>query len=135
MESHLDKVHQWAMFRSTTATAANGVVPLVLRGQDATNAHTVTNGIVNSLPNKTYTISAGLPAENDSRPRYMVVQKSTDGTSWSPAFGSGFSGMYGGNTSGSSIEDVLVTTQPMQLRIIATTNGLNFGAWLRLQVM
>ena len=34
MNSHLNKVRQWAMFRSTTATAANGVVPLVLRGQD-----------------------------------------------------------------------------------------------------
>ena len=44
MNSHLNKVRQWAMLRSTTATAANDVVPLVLRGQDATNAHTVSGG-------------------------------------------------------------------------------------------
>ena len=135
MESHLNKVHQLAMFRSTAATGASTTVPLIMMGQDATNAHTVTNGIVGLLPNKTYIISAGLSAESDTKTRLMAVQKSTDGTSWSPAFGSGFSGVYGGNTSGSSIEDVLVTTQPMKLRIVSQSKGLSAGVWLRLQVM
>ena len=122
---------QWAMLRSTAATGASTTVPLIMMGQDATNAHTVTNGIVDLLPNKTYIISAGLSAETDTKTRSMAVQKSTDGTSWSAAFGSG----YGGHTSGTSIEDVLVTTQPMKLRIVSASKGLSAGVWLRLQVM
>ena len=131
MESHLNKVHQLALFRSTAVTGASTTVPLIMMGQDATNAHTVTNGIVDLLPNKTYIISAGLSAESDTKTRLMAVQKSTDGTSWSVAFGAN----YGGNTSGTSIEDVLVTTQPMKLRIVSQSNGLSAGVWLRLQVM
>ena len=139
MESHFHKVSQWAMFRSTTATAANGVVPLVLRGQDATNAHTVTNGIVNLLPNKTYIVSFGLPNDSTNNNKSLSVSASTNGgATWVPAFGnSSLSGAAsgGGSGAGSSIEDVLVTTQPTKIRINAGAGGLAWGVWLRLEVM
>lgn len=87
-------------------------------------------------PNKTYIIGAGLPEDTAMLVKIMVVQKSEDGTNWSTAFGTGLSGVNGANnSSGTSIEDVLVTTQPTKLRIISASNGLNLGVWLRLQVM
>ena len=58
MNAHLTPTKPWALFRSTAATAASSVVPLVLRGQDATNSHTVSGGVVDLLANKTYIISA-----------------------------------------------------------------------------
>ena len=135
MDAHLNPTKQWALLRSTAVTGDSTTVPLIMRGQDATNAHTVTNGVVDLLPNKTYIISAGLPIDTATIVKNMGVQKSVDGTNRSTAFGSGFSGVYGGNTSGTSLEDVLVTTQPMKLRIVSASNGLNAGVWLRLQVM
>ena len=135
MESHLNKVHQWAMFRSTTATAANGVVPLELRGQDATNAHTVSGGVVNLLAGITYIISAGLPTESSTRVKGIVINRSIDGgATWSPIWGSGMSGATGGNSSGSSITDVYTTTVPTKLRVTATANSLVAGAWLYIEV-
>ena len=135
MESHLNKVHQWAMFRSTTATAANGVVPLELRGQDATNAHTVSGGVVNLLAGITYIISAGLPTESSTRVKGIVINRSIDGgATWSPIWGSGMSGATGGNSSGSSITDVYTTTVPTKLRVTATANSLVAGVWLYIEV-
>ena len=135
MNSHLNKVRQWAMFRSTTATAANGVVPLVLRGQDATNAHSVDSGVVNLLANKTYVISAGLPNDPSTDVKGIGVQRSIDGgTAWALVWGSGMSGATGGNSSGTSITDVYTTTVPTKLRLNTSTNGLAAGAWLYIEV-
>lgn len=139
MNSHLNKVSQWAMLRSTTATAANGVVQLVLRGQDGTNAHKVTGGVVDLLPNKTYIVSFGLPNDTAYSKRSLSVSASTNGgTTWIPAFGnSSFSeaASGGGVGAGTSIKDVLVTTQPTKIRINASAGGLAWGVWLRLEVM
>ena len=135
MESHLNKVHQWAMFRSTTATAANGVVPLVLRGQDATNSHAVSGGVVDLLVGRTYIISAGLPNDSVVARRDVVIQRSTNGgTTWSAIWGSGLSGATVGNASGTSVTDVYTTTVPTKLRLTTSTNGLAAGAWLYLEV-
>ena len=135
MESHLNKVHQWAMFRSTAATAANGVVPLVLRGQDATNAHTVSGGVVNLLVGRTYIISAGLPTNTSTSVRGIEIQRSIDGgTTWAPVWGSGMSGATGGNSSGTSITDVYTTTVPTKLRVTANTNNVFAGVWLICEV-
>ena len=135
MNSHLNKVRQWAMFRSTTATAANGVVPLVLRGQDATNAHTVSGGVVNLLAGRTYIISAGLPNDPSTDLKGIGVQRSIDGgTAWALVWGSGMSGATGGNSSGTSITDVYTTTVPTKLRLNTSTNGLAAGAWLYIEV-
>ena len=49
MESHLNKVRQWAMFRSTTATAANDVVPeLMTRMRPAAALGTI-NAVTRSM--------------------------------------------------------------------------------------
>jgi len=139
MESHLNKVRQWALLRSSAATSANSVAPLVMRGQDGTNAHKVTGGVVDLLPNKTYIVSFGLPYDSAYNSRSLSVSTSTNGgTTWVPAFGnSSFSGVSsgGGIGSGTSIEDVLVTTQPTKIRINTDAKGLAWGAWLRLEVM
>lgn len=136
MESHLNKVSQWAMFRSTTATAANGVVPLVLRGQDATNAHTVSGGVIDLLAGRTYIISAGLPNDSSTKLKGIVVQRSIDnGATWAHVWESGMSGATGGNSSGTSITDVYTTTVPTKLRLNTSINGLAAGAWLRLEVV
>ena len=135
MESHLNRVSQWAMFRSTTATAANGVVPLVLRGQDATNAHTVSGGVVDLLVGRTYIISAGLPNDTASQAKGIEIKRSIDGgTSWALVWGSGMSGATGFTTSGTSITDVYTTTAPTKLRLNTSTNGLAAGAWLYIEV-
>ena len=136
MESHLNKVRQWAMFRSTTATAANGVVQLVLRGQDATNAHTVSGGVVDLLVGRTYIISAGLPNDTVTKLRVIEIQRSIDGgTSWALVWGSGMSSATAGNSSGTSITDVYTTTVPTKLRLNTSKNGLPAGAWLYIEVM
>ena len=135
MNSHLNKVRQWAMFRSTTATAANGVVPLVLRGQDATNAHTVSGGVVDLLVGRTYIISAGLPNDTAQQVKGIEIQQSIDGgTSWALVWGSGMSGASGFTTSGTSITDVYTTTVPTKLRLNTSKNGLKAGAWLYIEV-
>ena len=132
-------LRQWALLRSNAATSANGVAPLVMRGQDGTNAHKVTGGVVDLLPNKTYIVSFGLPYDSAYNNRSLSVSASTNGgTTWIPAFGnSSFSGVTTGSgvVSGTSIEDVLVTTQPTKIRINASANGLAWGVWLRLEVM
>ena len=136
MDSHLNKVRQWAMFRSTTATAANGVVRLFLRGQDATNAHAVSGGVVNLLAGRTYIISAGLPYDPATVMKGIEIQRSIDGgTAWAPVWGSGMSGAAGGSSSGTSVTDVFTTTVPTQLRLNANTKGLAAGVWLRCEVM
>ena len=135
MNSHLNKVRQWAMFRSTIATAANGVVPLALRGQDATNAHMVFGGVVDLLVGRTYIISAGLPNDSSKNLKDIGVQRSIDGgTSWALVWGSGMSVATGGNSSGTSITDVYTTTVPTKLRLNTSKNGLAAGAWLYLEV-
>ena len=135
MNSHLNKVRQWAMFRSTTATAANGVVPLVLRGQDATNAHTVSGGVVDLLVGRTYIISAGLPNDTAQQVKGIEIKRSIDGgTSWALVWGSGMSGASGFTTSGTSITDVYTTTVPTKLRLNTSKNGLAAGAWLYIEV-
>ena len=132
-------LRQWALLRSNAATSANGVAPLVMRGQDGTNAHKVTGGVVDLLPNKTYIVSFGLPYDSAYAQKSLSVSASTNGgTTWIPAFGnSSFSGVTTGSGvgSGTSIEDVLVTTQPTKIRINASANGLAWGVWLRLEVM
>ena len=136
MNSHLNKVRQWAMFRSTTATAANGVVQLGLRGQDATDSHTVSGGVVDLLVGRTYIISAGLPTDTVTKLRVIEIQRSIDGgTSWARVWGSGMSGATAGNSSGTSITDVYTTAVPTKLRLNASANGLPAGAWLRCEVM
>ena len=135
MESHLNKVHQWAMFRSTTATAANGVVPLVLRGQDATNSHAVSGGVVDLLVGRTYIISAGLPKDTVTQLKSIGIQRSIDGgTTWALVWGSGMSWATFGNSSGTSVTDVFTTTVPTKLRLTAGSYGLAAGAWLYLEV-
>ena len=137
MESHLNKVHQWAMFRSTTPTASNGVVPLVLRGQDATNSHAVSGGVVDLLVGRTYIISAGLPKDTVTKLRVIEIKRSIDGgTTWELVWGgSGLSEVTVGNASGTSVTDVYTTTVPTKLRLTAGANGLPAGAWLRCEVM
>ena len=138
MESHLhlNKVPQWAMFRSTTSTAAKGVVPLVLRGQDATNAHTVSGGVVDLLAGRTYIISAGLPQDAATKLRVLEIQRSIDGgATWANVWGYVLSVATGGTSSGTSVTDVFTTTVPTKLRLNASTNGLPAGAWLRCEVM
>ena len=136
MNSHLNKVHQWAMFRSTTPTAANGVVPLVLRGQDATNAHTVSGGVVNLLVGRTYIISAGLPKDTVTQLKSIGIQRSIDGgTTWALVWGGGgLSEVAVGNASGTSVTDVYTTTVPTKLRLTASTRGVVAGVWLYLEV-
>ena len=135
MNSHLNKVPQWAMFRSTATTAANGVVPLVLRGQDATNAHTVSGGVVNLLVGRTYIISAGLPNDSSKGTKFIGIQRSIDGgANWAFIWGSNMSVATGGNSSGTSVTDVFTTTVPTKLRLTASTNGLAAGVWLYLEV-
>ena len=135
MNSHLNKVSQWAMFRSTTPTAANGVVPLVLRGQDATNAHTVSGGVVDLLVGRTYIISAGLPKDTVTKLKSIGIQRSIDGgTTWALVWGSGLSEVTVGNASGTSVTDVYTTTVPTKLRLTASTNGVVAGVWLYLEV-
>ena len=134
MNSHLNKVPQWAMFRSTATTARNGVVPLVLRGQDATNAHTVSGGVVNLLVGRTYIISAGLPNETVTQLKSIGIQRSIDGgATWALIWGTNMSGATGGNPSGTSVTDVYTTTVPTKLRLTASTNGLAAGVWLYLE--
>ena len=132
-------LRQWALLRSSTATSANGVAPLVMRGQDVTNAHKVTGGVVDLLPNKTYIVSFGLSYDSSYANKSMSVSTSTNGgITWIPAFGSSsHSGAAsgGGVGSGTSIEDVLVTTQPTKIRINAGAADLALGVWLRLEVM
>ena len=134
--SHLNKVRQWAMFRSTAATAVNRVVPLVLRGQDATNSHTVSGGVVDLLVGRTYIISAGLPPYNSSgNERGIEIQRSIDGgAAWGPIWGSGMSGASAGNSSGTSITDVYTTTVPTKLRLNTITRDLKAGVWLYIEV-
>lgn len=135
MESHLNKVHQWAMFRSTASTVSNGVVPLVLRGQDATNAHTVSGGVVDLLAGRTYIISAGLPYDSSKSLRGIRINRSIDGgATWQLVWGSGLSDATAGNSSGTSITDVYTTTVPTKLRVTAGTNGLLAGVWLYMEV-
>ena len=135
MNSHLNKVPQWAMFRSTTPTAANGVVPLVLRGQDATNSHTVSGGVVDLLVGRTYIISAGLPKDTVTKLKSIGIQRSIDGgTTWALVWGSGLSEVTVGNASGTSVTDVYTTTVPTKLRLTASTNGVVAGVWLYLEV-
>ena len=137
MYSHINKVPQWAMFKSTAVTVANGVVPLVLRGQDKTNAHTVSGGVVALLAGRTYIISAGLPNDTTKGLKSIGIQRSIDGgASWGLVWGSNMSGATGGGTaSGTSITDVYTTTVPTKLRLNTSTNGLAAGAWLRCEVM
>ena len=138
MESHLhlNKVPQWAMFRSTTATAANGVVPLVLRGQDATNSHTVSGGVVDLLVGRTYIISAGLPNDVYKSVRGIGIQRSIDGgATWELIWGSRLSEATGGTSAGTSVIDVFTTTVPTKLRLNAITNIMAAGVWLRCEVM
>ena len=135
MNSHLNKVNQWAMFRSTTATAANGVVPLVLRGQDATNSHTVSGGVVDLLVGRTYIISAGLPNDSSFTLKVLGIERSIDGgATWALIWGSGMSWATIGNSSGTSVTDVFTTTVPTKLRVTAGANGMVAGAWLYLEV-
>ena len=135
MESHLNKVHQWALFRSTAPTAANGVVPLVLRGQDATNAHTVSGGVVDLLVGRTYIISAGLPYDSSKPIRGIRIKRSIDGgATWALVWGSGLSDATAGNSSGTSITDVYTTTVPTKLQVTAGISGLAAGVWLYMEV-
>ena len=130
MNSHLNKVSQWAIFRGTTATAANSVVPLVLRGQDATNSHSVSGGVVDLLVGRTYIISAWLP-----NVKAVEIQRSIDGgTAWAPVWGSGMSGATGSNSVGASITDVYTTTVPTKLRLNTNKYVLVAGAWLYIEV-
>ena len=136
MNSHLNKVSQWAMFRSTTATAASGVVPLVLRGQDATNSHTVSGGVVDLLVGRTYIISAGLPNDSSKSLKGIGINRSIDGgATWELVWGSGLSEATGGTSAGTSVTDVYTTTVPTKLRVTANANGLIAGVWLRCEVM
>ena len=138
MYSHINKVPQWAMFKSTAVTVANGVVPLVLRGQDKTNAHTVSGGVVDLLAGRTYIISAGVPYDSSTRPKGFIIHRSLDGgANWGLVWGSNMSGATGGSgyASGTSITDVYTTTVPTKLRLNTSTNGLAAGAWLRCEVM
>ena len=138
MESHLhlNKVPQWAMFRSTTSTAAKGVVPLVLRGQDATNAHTVSGGVVDLLVGRTYIISAGLPYDTSKTVKVIEIQRSIDGgATWANVWGYALSVAAGGTSAGTSVIDVFTTTVPTKIRVTANTNSLTAGAWLRCEVM
>lgn len=124
----------WALFRSTAATAANGVVPLVLRGQDATNAHTVSGGVVDLLAGRTYIISAGLPYDSSKSLRGIRINQSIDGgATWALVWGSGLSDATAGNSSGTSITDVYTTTVPTKLKVTAGTNGLLAGVWLLIE--
>ena len=135
MNSHLNKVRQWAMCRSTIPTLANGVVPLALRGQDATNAHMVFGGVVDLLVGRTYIISAGLPNDPSIDTKGIGVQRSIDGgATWALVWGSGMSGATGGNSSGTSVTDVYTTTVPTKLRVSAGANSLAAGVWLYLEV-
>ena len=137
MNSHLNKVPQWAMFRSTTPTAANTVVPLVLRGQDSTNSHMVSGGVVDLLVGRTYIISAGLPKDTVTQLKSIGIQRSIDGgTTWALIWGSGMSlaTAGGGNASGTSVTDVYTTTVPTKLRLTASTKGVVAGVWLYLEV-
>ena len=118
----------WALFRSTAPTAANGVVPLELRGQDATNAHRVSGGVVDLLVGRTYIISAGLNINTPS-----VVQRSIDGgVTWATVWGSALSGVTGASA-GTSITDVYTTTVPTKLRVTAGTSKLIAGVWLLIE--
>ena len=138
MNSHLNKVPQLAIFRSTTATAANGVVPLVLRGQDATNSHTVSGGVVNLLAGRTYIISAGLPNDTATVSKSIGIEISTNGgASWTPIWASSRSGATGGGgvAAGTTVTDVYTTTVPTKVRVTAGAKGLIDGVWLRCEVI
>lgn len=133
MYSHINKVPQWAMFRSTAATKTNAVIPLVLRGQDASNSFTVSGGVVDLLAGRTYIISAGMPDESSTGVKILGLQRSTDGgVGWTPLWGSGLSGVTGGKSAGTSVTDVYTTTVPTKLRL--TTSALAAGAWLYIEV-
>ena len=136
MNSHLNKVRQWAMFRSTATTAPSRVVPLVLRGQDKTNAHKVSGGVVDLLAGRTYIISAGLPKDTVTQLKSIGISRSIDGgATWSLIWGvGGLSEVAVGNASGTSVTDVYTTTVPTKLRLTASTNGVVAGVWLYLEV-
>ena len=138
MYSHINKVPQapqWAMFRSTAPTAANGVVPLVLRGQDASNSFTVSGSAISLRANKTYVIRAGLPNDSSTAVKGIEVQRSLGGgVAWGGAWGS-LSGATGGTSAGTSVTDVFSTTaSPTSIRLTAGANGLAAGAWLYIEV-
>ena len=136
MESHLNKVHQWAMFRSTTPTAANGVVPLVLRGQDSTNSHMVSGGVVDLLVGRTYIISAGLPNDSTKVTKGIGIRRSIDGgTTWSAIWDGNLSGVTGGTSSGTSVTDVYTATVPTKICLNSVVTPLVAGVWLYLEVM
>ena len=136
MDAHLIPTKPWAMFRSTASTAASSVVPLVLRGQDKSNSHTVSDGVVNLLANKTYVISAGLPNDSGTTVKNVGIQRSINGGStWATIWGSGMSGATGGTSAGTSVTDVFTTTVPTKLRLNSGENSLVAGVWLRCEVM
>lgn len=131
-----DKVNSkpWAMFRSIISTGANSIVPLVLRGQDNTNSHTVSGGVVDLLANKTYIIRIGLPNDSNKTVKNLTIQGSTDGgVTWSFLWGSTLSVVTGGTSSGTSITDVFTTTVPTKIRLNGGGNGLIAGAWLYIE--
>ena len=135
MNSHLNKVPQWAMFRSTTPTAANGVVPLVLRGQDATNSHAVSGGVVDLLVGRTYIISAGLPNDSSKGTKVLGIRRSIDGgTTWSAVWYGNLSGVTGGTSAGTSVTDVYTATVPTKICLYSVVTPLVAGAWLYLEV-
>ena len=143
MQSNINTIgvplKQWALFRSTSSTKANAIVPLVLRGQDSTGIFSVASGVVSLAANKSYIVSAGMAQDATTAIKELTVQTSTDGGStWSYAFGSqSLSAMpHGGSTSGgTSVCDILSPTVSTLLRIKTATNGSSAGVWLRLEVV
>ena len=135
MYSHINKVPQWAMFRSVASTGANGVVPLVLRGQDASNSFTVSGGVVDLLVGRTYIISAGLPNDSGTTMKNFVIYLSTNGGStWTPIWGSGLSEATGAKSAGTSVTDVYTATVPTKIRLDSGTKPLFPGVWLYIEV-
>ena len=143
MQSNINTIgvplKQWALFRSTSSTKANAIVPLALRGQDSTGIFSVASGVVSLAANKSYIVSAGMAQDATTAIKELTVQTSTDGGStWSYAFGSqSLSAMpHGGSTSGgTSVCDILSPTVSTLLRIKTATNGSSAGVWLRLEVV
>ena len=135
MNAHLNPTKRWALFRSTATTAASSVVPLLLRGQDKSNSHAVSDGVVDLLVNKTYIISAGLPNDSGTTVKNVGIQRSTNGgATWSTIWGSGLSGATGGTSAGTSVTDVFTPTVPTKIRLNSGENGLIAGAWLYIEV-
>ena len=135
MDAHLNPTKPWALFRSAASTAASSVVPLVLRGQDATNSHVVSDGVVDLLAGRTYIISAGLPNDSGTTVKNVGIQRSINGGStWATIWGSGLSGATGGSSAGTSVTDVFTTTVPTKIRLNSGENGLVAGVWLYLEV-